>query len=89
MFGQVQVSYESGYGNLEIPEKWESLAEDYGGSVEVLLGRPALVQGTTPNHQVLVEVDRTFIRALSVGSVPIERLTELVASIGLTHPVRP
>jgi hypothetical protein len=41
MLDDVQLSFESGWENVKIPDKFEALARDYGGSVETIQGLPA------------------------------------------------
>jgi hypothetical protein len=87
LFGNIQVSYESGWEQVPVPDKWRDLAEDYGGHVDVISGRPALIQSseeTKDDNQVLVVVGDTLIRALALPDVPIGDLEALVASIDMT-----
>ncbi len=44
MLGDVKISYEPGWGDVDIPAKWHALIADYGGHVTTVAGHEALVQ---------------------------------------------
>lgn len=90
MFGDVQLSFEDGWENVKIPEKFEDLARDYGGSVETLEGLSAWVSpssASASNDEVLMVKDGAAIRLLARGDVPIGHLIALANSLDLGTPV--
>ncbi|HEY3529551.1 MAG TPA: hypothetical protein VGK78_10395 [Nocardioides sp.] len=87
VFDDVQLSFESGWANVEIPEKFQDLANDYGGSVEPVQGLSAWVAPSSPNDEVLMVKDGNAIRLLAKGSVPIEHLVTLAEDLDLANPV--
>lgn len=88
MFDDVQVSFEDGWENVPIPQKFQDLADDYGGSVETIQGLDAwVVVGATGNDEVLMVKDGNAIRLLAPGTVPIERLVALAGDLDLANPV--
>lgn len=44
MVGEVQISYETGWGNVDVPTKWRALVNDDGGYTTTIAGHEALVQ---------------------------------------------
>jgi hypothetical protein len=90
-FGQLIVSYEPGWSDVDVEEKWTELVKELGeGSVQTIQSRPALVQPVTqasPRGQVLLVVDGVLIRVLGDGSLPVEQLVDVARSIDLEHPV--
>jgi hypothetical protein len=90
MFGDIQVSFEGGWENVKIPEKFEALARDYGGSVETIQGLPAWVAPTSSsarNDEVLIVKDGAAIRLLARGGVPVSDLVNLAKSLDLNRPI--
>jgi hypothetical protein len=85
VFGDIQISYEAGWADVDVEKKWAALAADYGGDVTTVLGRPGLVQSAEQtkgtNNQVLVVVDGTLVRVLSKSDVPINELLRLADSL--------
>lgn len=87
MFGEVQVSFEGGWEGVQIRQKFQDLADEYGGSVETIQGLAAWVVGSTPNDEVLMIKDGSAIRLVAPGDVPIERLVTLADDLDLANPV--
>ena len=90
MFDDVQLSFEDGWENVKIPEKFEDLAGDYGGSVETIQGFSAWVSpssASASNDEVLMVKDGAAIRLLARGDVPIGHLIALANSLNLGTPV--
>jgi hypothetical protein len=87
MFDDVQVSFEGGWDDVPIPQKFQDLADDGGGSVEIIQGLDAYVVGSTPNDEVLMVKDGNAIRLLAPGDVPIERLVALAGDLDLANPI--
>ena len=87
MFGEVQVSFEGGWEGVQIRQKFQALADAYGGSVETIQGLAAWVVGSTPNDEVLMIKDGSAIRLVAPGDVPIERLVTLAKALDLANPV--
>lgn len=90
MFDDVQVSFESGWENVKIPEKFEDLARDYGGSVETIQGLPAWVapsSASASNDEVLMVKDGAAIRLLARGDVPIGDLIAVAKSLDLATSI--
>jgi hypothetical protein len=85
VFGDIQISYEAGWTDVDVEKKWAALSADYGGDVTTVLGRPGLVQSAEQtqgtNNQVLVVVDGTLVRVLSTSDVPINELLRLADSL--------
>lgn len=90
MFGNVQLSFESGWGNVQVPEKFDDLARDYGGSVETIQGLPAWVapsSAAASNSEVLMVKDGAAIRLLARRGVPIGDLVALASILDLEAPI--
>ena len=90
MFGDVQLSFESGYGNVTVPGKYHALARDYGGSVQTIQGISAYVYpagGPKLNDEILMINGDTAIRLLARGDVPVDHLTEVAQQLDLRAPV--
>ena len=87
MFDEVQVSFEGGWEGVPIPQKFQRLADDYGGSVRTIQGLDAWVVDSTPNDAVLMVKDGCAIRLLASGDIPIERLVALAQDLDLVNPV--
>jgi hypothetical protein len=90
MFDDVQVSFESGWGNVKISEKFEDLARDYGGSVETIQGLPAWVapnSASASNDEVLMVKDGAAIKLLARGDVPIGDLIAVANNLDLETPI--
>lgn len=89
-FGQVTVSYESGYG---APLPWERKAKDSHGYVATILGRDSLVDPAEPgqpNGEVMVVVDDgVLIRVVADSTVATDDLVAVADSIRLDSPVAP
>lgn len=86
LYGDIQVSFEEDWGDVDVAAKWEDLADDYGGTVVELDGRSALVQeagSDEQGQQVLLVADGELVRLLARASTPIERLTELAEALRL------
>lgn len=84
MFGAIQISYEEGWSDIDVKEKWASLAEETGGHIENVIGRPAYVHPPTtegPRSSVMLVVDGTLIRLLADGDVPVGQLVALANQI--------
>jgi hypothetical protein len=91
MFDDVQISFESGWEDVKIPEKFEDLARDYGGSVETIQGLPAWVapsSASAPHDEVLMVKDGAAIKLSAQGDVPIGDLIALAKSLDLATPIR-
>lgn len=90
MFDDIQLSFESGWENVKIPEKFDALARDYGGTVEAIQGLPAWVAPSSsdaPNSEVLFVKDGAAVRLLAQQGVPIDDLVALASSLDLATPV--
>jgi len=90
LFNDVQISFESDWGNVKIPEKFDALARDYGGSVEIIQGLPAWVVPSSeeaPNSEILFVKDGAAIRLLAQRGVPIDDLVALASSLDLGAPL--
>ena len=90
LFDDVQVSFESGWQNVRIPEKFEDLARDYGGSVETIQGLSAWVAPSSTdasNDEVLIVKDDAAIKLLAPGNVPIADLVSVASSLDLGTPI--
>jgi hypothetical protein len=90
MFDNVQLSFESGWENVKIPEKFEDLARDYGGSVETIQGMAAWVapsSASASNDEVLMVKDGAAIKLLAQGDVPIGDLIAVANSLDLGTPI--
>lgn len=87
-FGDVTVSYESGYDQ---PLDWQRKASDSGGTVRRILGRPALLMPSTAEDikgEAMVIVDGgVLIRVLGEANVPAEDLVAVADSIPLDEPI--
>ena len=86
MFDDVQLSFEDGWENVKIPEKFEDLARDYSGSVETIQGLSAWVSpssASASSDEVLMVKDGASIRLLARGDVPIGDLVALANSLDL------
>lgn len=93
LFGDIEVSYESGWQHDPVPKTWRQLADEWGGHVGTALGRPAWIapaeHGESPNHLVMVIVDGVAITALADGDdASIGKVTRLVNSIQLPPSLR-
>jgi hypothetical protein len=82
MFDDVQVSFETGWSNIDVPAKMADLADDYGGSVQPIQGLSAWVS----RDGVLMVNGETAIRLLASKDVAIERLTDLASELDLDAP---
>lgn len=87
MFDDIQLSFESGWENVQVPQKFEDLANDYGGSVETVQGLSAWVVPASPNSGVLMVKDGTAIRISATGDVPIADLVALAEALDLSRAV--
>jgi hypothetical protein len=86
MYGAIQISYEEGWKEDAAQPKFEALARDYGGSVQLVLGRPAWVHPADddgPNNSVMVVVGDILIRLLADRTASAQDLTELAETIQL------
>lgn len=84
--GPIEVSYEAGWSNVEIPAKWESLATTWGGRTATLAGRPAYISqptGDTPRRQIMLVEGDILVRLLADKAVSEETLIEMADSIPL------
>lgn len=91
-FGAIRVFYEPGWSDVDVDEKWADLIKDYGGHLDTVLDRPALVQPVTEDStspQVMVVSGDVLIRLLGDKSVPPEAMVALANSIDIEEPVRP
>lgn len=86
MFGDVQLSFSSGYDAVDGRGPAEEFADALGGSVQSVQGISAFVVDD-PNDEVLMIKDGTAIRLLAPGSVPIGHLIDLAKALDLSHPV--
>lgn len=92
MFGNVQVSYEPGWANVDLDQKWADYIAEDGGYTTTVGGRTALVHEATdaaPNNEVMLVKGDTLIRLLSVRTVPITKLVNLAKSFDLATPAVP
>jgi hypothetical protein len=90
MFDDVQLSFESGWEEVKIPEKFHDLARDYGRSVETIQGVPALVvpsSAAASNAEVLFVKDGAAIKLLARRGVPIGNLVAFANSLDLGTPI--
>ena len=87
MFGDVQLLFESGWGNVEIQQKFQDLADDYGGSVETIQGLSAWIAPSAPDNEVLMVKDGTAVKLLAPGDVPIEQVVALAEALDLANPI--
>jgi hypothetical protein len=86
MFGEIQVTYESGWTGVDNASKWADMATDYGGSVQTILGRPAYVHeatATAPRSSVSFVVGDTLVQVVAKDGVPIDDIANLARSIEL------
>lgn len=84
MYTGIQISYEEGWGDVDLGQKWADMVSDYGGSVVDVNGHPAYVHPPTtdgPRSSVMFVVDGTLIRLLAEGDVPVDELVKLAGSI--------
>lgn len=89
MFGEVQVSYEEGWSDVNVKQMWADLTAEDGGYVTDVAGISTLVHEATkdaPNNEVMLVKNDTLIRLLSTGNVPIDDLVSLAKSLNLTAP---
>lgn len=87
--GDIQVSYEAGWSNIDVMQSFADLSKDYGGTVGELQGRPALIQKAIEpgdNNQVMLVVDDTLVRILAKDSVTIDRMINLANSLEFDSP---
>lgn len=88
MFDDVQVSYESGWSDVDLDKKWAGYIAEDGGEVIDIGGYSTLVhEGTesAPNNEVMLVVQGTLIRLLSVRDVPIDQLVDLAKAMDFTR----
>lgn len=82
----VEISYESGWAQVDPAVKWAALSRDNGGRTEQVAGRPAYVRppaGPDEHATVLMLSRDVLVRLLGKPGVPVERLVELGSSIAL------
>jgi hypothetical protein len=82
----IEVSYEAGWRDVQIPEKWEALAKDRGGRIETVAGRSAYVNQpdeSTPRRQILIVEGDTLIRLLADRKVSEPELVKIASSLEL------
>ena len=85
--GAIHISYEEGWGDVNVAQKWADLVRDNGGRTVTVLDRPAYVHPPTPEGPrsgVFVVVDGTLVRLLAEGDVPVEKLISLAESMQVT-----
>lgn len=90
LLGDIEVTFETGWGDLDPQAKLSDLATDYGGSVTVIQGLPAWVAASSKiaaNDEVLLVKGDTAIKLIAEGSVPIDQLVTLANSLDLSGPV--
>lgn len=86
LYDDVQVSYEGGWGAVDVPAKWASMVESSGGSVQTILGRPAYVHpadATGPRNGVMIVVGDQLVRLIAKPEVAIQRLVDLASTLDL------
>jgi hypothetical protein len=86
LYGDIEISYESGYADLHPESHFEALAKEYGGEVQTLLGRPAWVFSATSSelsNGVEVIVGDIMIRVLAKSSVPIDDLVSMTDRLAI------
>ncbi|MGI8522192.1 MAG: hypothetical protein ACR2K3_02630 [Nocardioides sp.] len=84
MYGDVQVSFEAGWGDVVPNAKWAQMVEDFGGSIDAILGRPAYVHAADesgPQDTVMMVAQGELVRLIATKDVPISELTRLAADI--------
>lgn len=84
LYDDVQVSYERGWSDVDVKEKWADLAGDYGGRVSTIAGHPAYLHPATPDgprSSVMLVVDGTLIRFLAEDDVPLRDVVTLAESL--------
>jgi hypothetical protein len=87
--GDIQVSYEAGWSDVDREKKWRDLNADQGGDVQRINELPTLVhEGNekAPYNQVMFVIDDTLVRLLSQKDAPIEALVSLAGAIDVKDP---
>lgn len=90
MIDDVQLSFESGWDEPDPQQTLQALADEYGGEVISLQGRPARISpasATQQHHSVLIINDGTAIRLLAQRSVEFTKVVSLAEELNLTSPV--
>lgn len=86
MYGPIQVTYETGWDDLDVAAKFRALAEDLGGEVVTIQGRSAYVHPATPEGPrsgVMLVVDGTLVRMLAEKDVSTNALVALAKTLKL------
>ncbi len=89
MFGDIQVSYEPGYDQVEPTQYVETVAKEFGGYTMKLGDHTAAVVpsvGGDVNHEVDIVVNGTMVRLLAEASTPIDDVVALAKSLQLPNP---
>ncbi len=84
LYGNIQVSYQEGWNDVNVVAKWNDLVSDYGGTVETVLGQPAYVHAATadaPRNNVMVVINGTLISISAKPGVSINALVALGNSL--------
>lgn len=89
-YGDVDVTYEDGWGGVDIAQKWADLVTEYGGSVQDINGISAYVEpvanGST-RPQVMLVRDDTLVRLLGAPKTDIDQLVKIASSIDFGLPL--
>ena len=85
LYNGVQVSFEAEWGDVDVDKKFRDLANDYGGEVSELKGRPAWVKrGSDEGHsQILTVVDGTLVRVIAQNKIPFDRVSDVADALAL------
>ncbi|MFT4080992.1 MAG: hypothetical protein QM638_00250 [Nocardioides sp.] len=89
--GIITVSFEDGWGDVDVDSKWKDMLSSYGeGRIEDVDGHSALVipPGPSPLGMVMVVVDGVLYQVLGDGEVSVDRLLEVELS-AVTAPALP
>ncbi|MCW2845086.1 MAG: hypothetical protein JWN22_3002 [Nocardioides sp.] len=89
LIDKIQVSYEPGWSDVGVLNKWADLQEEIGGEVLVLSGVPTLVHEATddaPNNEIMFVEGDTLVRLLSVRQVPVDDMVKLAEAIAANTP---
>lgn len=86
MYGDVQISYENGWKEIDPATEWKALASEDGGSVETVHGKPAYVHPATetgPRVGVMFVVNDTLVRLLANKDVSVASVIKLAEDLDI------
>lgn len=91
MIGDVQISYEPGWADVDVPAKWHDLVDDYGGYTVMIAGHEALVQPGSIAHgtynQIMIVHHGILVALLSKADVPMSTLLNDAKALNFNKPV--